>query len=210
MIAPALIGLIFMPESPRWLLSMGMNKQASKIVNRIRHFNGLDSVFLCSEEKTKQKTSQSFIGLFKNGWRLSILSMFTCYIWFSISLTFYGQSLGAAHLPVNIFLGNVINGSADVLSYIAVILGVHFTKISHKTSLIIGTTCSGACLTFYSLINYFFEDQQGFVLNLALVIEIAGKFFSTACFALIYFYGLKIVFTSGSVDSIFYNEKTHL
>ena len=195
--APALIALFFMDESPRWLLSTGKFEEARQVIVKLVKMNNKEQKTIKSLDLEnihgldEEKETLSFLALFKNGRDMTLISLMVIYVWFAISLGFYGLGLGAAQIPGTVFFTNAINGFCDAISYMLFSLVIYYSKITHKISLVLCLGLSGCSLLLYTLFGQLSGNSDDFseaLVVAALCTELIGKFFNCCAFALIYVY----------------------
>ncbi|KAJ8027259.1 Solute carrier family 22 member 13 [Holothuria leucospilota] len=88
MYIPLVPALLFMGESPRWLLTKGRFEEAAKIINRIAKVNGKQPP---SEEELSKLHDQSIV--------------------------YFGLSLGTSGLGVNVYVAFCISGAIEIPAY---------------------------------------------------------------------------------------------
>lgn len=107
---------LLIPESPRYYVSVGKNEKALKLLNKIGKFNGKDTSEvlkdslaldnLVNEDKEQTSEVTDKISSEEKKQKLSILwkprqnlikTGLFLYIWFALSLVYYGVSLGKTY-----------------------------------------------------------------------------------------------------------------
>ncbi len=96
-----LLILLFLPESPSWLISKGRDAEARKSTNYIKRFNGepIEKAELPVPSPTAapQKNVYTIVDLLSN--RFMIRRTFIlCFIWFTASLSSYTIDLNSRNL----------------------------------------------------------------------------------------------------------------
>lgn len=115
------------PESVRWLLSRGKLKRAEDVVIRIASYNSLrfDRTWLREEiaevdRRLRMQTSDRAPGirdvLGNNKIRKHSLVLF--FIWFSVSLSYYGISYSIPNLSGDRYLNFMIGGGIELGAYL--------------------------------------------------------------------------------------------
>ena len=151
MVAISLPGLLvipliwIIPESPRWLLSVGRVKQAEDICRKIAAENG---IFLPDEWKLPEKQptaadhpegsskgsggAVTFLDLFKTP-VLRIKTLIVFFNWFAISMAYYGLTLNSASLGGDLLLKFTINGVLEVPAYALAMIVVLYMGSEYLT-----------------------------------------------------------------------------
>ncbi|XP_006812741.1 organic cation transporter protein-like, partial [Saccoglossus kowalevskii] len=122
---PATIYLLYwwiIPESPRWLISMGKHDKAVAIIRKCAEVNKV-TVPTCVYEElaemagdVKETHAGSYLDLLRlPNMRKKSLKLF--YIWFTISLVYYGLSLNTSNLGGNDYLNAFVSGAVEVPAY---------------------------------------------------------------------------------------------
>lgn len=102
----ALVTLIFIPESPRWLLVSGRNLKADAVLKQICNLNGKThdrlklKVIQPGNESNSKTKKYTYIDLFKKC-EVAIIVPVQCFIWFADDLVFFGVTLSASDLGGN-------------------------------------------------------------------------------------------------------------
>ncbi|KAJ8026602.1 Organic cation transporter protein [Holothuria leucospilota] len=168
---PAFLTLLLLPvtpESPRWLYSSQRNKEAARIVQKIARFNRVKISDKFLEELTTnvdlqiEERNLSPMDLFRVP-TMRYRSLCLLFIWFTVSLMYYGLILSTESLGVNIYLGMLISGAVDIFGFCSSIFliewfGRRLTEsgllaISALAGILIIVTPSGATRTVVGMIG---------------------------------------------------------
>ena len=133
-----LLLVVFMPESPLWLISMNRSKEAYIILKNIAQINGLKNYFVPTKEITINEKNSRFKAKkdrfnfkivrnllipVKNMMKTTIL----LYIWSALMLIYYGVSLGVLNVDlVDPYLMYFLAVIAEVLGYTICYLNDYF------------------------------------------------------------------------------------
>nr|XP_039269896.1 organic cation transporter protein-like [Styela clava] len=191
------IFLILIPESPRWLFSVGKDKQAKKISMTMAKFNkveltediwleaerlGNENVEKSQEDDKNETRSYSSSDLFRApGIRLTTFKVM--FNWFVNSLVYYGLSLNVGSLSGNIFINNVIGGCMEIISYGLCIIFMDF--VGRKVLLAIMLLVSGTTLIASTIVNEYAGDDQALI-TLGVAFAFLGKMGISGSYAIIY------------------------
>ncbi|XP_039248425.2 solute carrier family 22 member 15-like [Styela clava] len=154
LLLPCFIFLI--PESPRWLYSVGRIDEAEKIMIYIAKKNGKDeTVIHLSKEVDILHTDADFkkhslVDLLKIR-KLTIYLVVGCYLWFACSLSYYGLTLDAADLTPNLFVAIVLSGAVEIPGYILTIVMMDHRWFGRKGTtvlLLLASSLTSICICF--------------------------------------------------------------
>ncbi|XP_071788754.1 organic cation transporter protein-like [Asterias amurensis] len=118
-----LLYFIFLPESPRWLISKKRYKEAKMVIDKIAEVNGTqvpENLFDDPEDHDeKEKTSESstsrqptHIDLFRTpNMRKKTLNLL--YNWFVSGFVYYGLSLSTSSLGIDPYIAAFVSGTVD-------------------------------------------------------------------------------------------------
>jgi len=181
--APGLLLLLLwrlIPESPRWLISVGRKDEARKIIRHIANVNktevpsNLDKLMVEGKEKTSEKEVKLMDIIESKVIRMRlIISMF---ILFAHSFTYYGLSLNAGNLVGGVHLNFFLMSLMEAPAVLVVLL---VDKLGRKP-LVIGPMLVGGA----GMITAVFipEDYHIIITGLALL----GKFCISISYSVIY------------------------
>ncbi|XP_055926077.1 organic cation transporter protein-like isoform X2 [Argiope bruennichi] len=126
---------IFMPESPRWLMTQGKYEKAEKIMIKAAKRNNLEinNMPLMMKqlkeriERDERKKNPSVIDLFKTA-NLRKNTIFVYISYFSVAFVFYGLSLGQTNLGGNPFLNFFIGSAVELPAYVLCIIFIRYLR----------------------------------------------------------------------------------
>ena len=108
-----------MPESPKWLLTVGKIDQAEKIMRQAAKENGnelSDSWKLSQIQKPEVVKNGNLLDLFKS--KLLFLRTLVIYVnWFANSFVYYGLTLNSGNIGGSYRLNFLINGCLEIPAY---------------------------------------------------------------------------------------------
>ncbi|XP_063994184.1 organic cation transporter protein-like [Diachasmimorpha longicaudata] len=114
---------LFVPESARWLVSIGEIDKAVKILNKFERVNGTRvpaTVYRCFKESCERakkaeeaENGYSVIDLFKTP-RLRAITILLIIIWMAISLVFDGHVRNVDNLGLNVFVTFTIAAATEL------------------------------------------------------------------------------------------------
>lgn len=93
------LGLCLVPESPRWLISVGKNEEALEVIRNAARVNGIDPDITFHRNvklKDEEVKESGFRDLLNRKWRkITLLLWFT---WFGYSIGYYGTILSVTRI----------------------------------------------------------------------------------------------------------------
>ncbi|XP_071818636.1 organic cation transporter protein-like [Apostichopus japonicus] len=124
-----LLYLPFVPESPRWLVAENRIPEAAKIIKRIAKGNGTTpppnfEEELREEYQQKKMDANSqirFIDIFTNRTML-LRTMNMSFAWFAHGLVYFGLTLGASNLGINVYVSFFVSAFVEIPSYTVAML----------------------------------------------------------------------------------------
>lgn len=133
-----LFGFFLVPESPRYLIAIGKEEEAMRILRKAATVNGFDPAFLFQGKvlKDEEVETSHFLDLFSPKWRKIFIPL--AITWGGFSMCYYGLSILIARLfdPDAADSANT-DGSAPDFDYVAIlvsysseIIGLIFTMVA--------------------------------------------------------------------------------
>ncbi|GFR96365.1 organic cation transporter protein [Elysia marginata] len=183
-----LLFLVFLPESPRWLIQKGRTEEAIQIVQKIAAGNGvvLTDTACQLEEMDKGGEERSIWLVFKHK-VLFIRTLVMFFNWLVASMVYYGLSLNVGQFSGNIYLNSFLSAMAELLSYVfcLCVLDITGRKLLLCSTMLLGGL---ACVSTMFPVLYGGDDIQWVTLFLSLI----GKFGITVGFAVVYVYAVEL------------------
>merc|ERR1719427_920599 len=188
---PFALVMFFIPESPRWLFSVGKDKQGKKISRLYAKYNGnkLDEPQIWKEayreevEKGDESDKGSSFGALFRTKPTRIMMFKSMFNWFVNAAVYYGISFNADALEGSVFLNNTINGAVEIASYIFLILFME--RLGRRIMLSFTLGLAGVSLL-ASTICINVGDGSESVELVGLIFNFIAKFGAAASFAVIY------------------------
>ncbi|XP_054707064.1 organic cation transporter protein-like [Uloborus diversus] len=180
------------PETPRWLLTHGKFSEVEEILIKAARKNGKDmkqikfaiTRFINQQSKLKpeEKRNETVLDLLKTpALRRNTINIYFC--WFIISYIYYALSWNTNDLGGNPYLNFFISGAVELPS---TIIFMYISKaIGHRIALLMSNIMAGLCL----LLMIAVPTE---VVWLTVTFSMAGKFFNSASFDIIYIYSAEI------------------
>ncbi|XP_026218786.1 solute carrier family 22 member 13-like [Anabas testudineus] len=173
-----------LPESARWLLTQGKKRQAIKEIQRAAKVNRRavpeDLLDKLEVEGTSKRVNMLDI------FRISYLrkrALVLSYLWFAISLMYYGLSLNVGDFGLDIYLTQFIFGAVELPAQLGCLpLIQHFGRRISQAGMLLFGGC--ACLGILAI-----PKDLPVVVT---VIAVLGKFAATACFSTVYVYTAEL------------------
>ncbi|XP_071746425.1 organic cation transporter protein isoform X2 [Lepeophtheirus salmonis] len=193
----ALLGLWFIiPESPRWLLSVGREKEAGSIISSAIKENGknMDVDLLMSQNQKALQNSPgdiesqggSFMDMFTPvPMLLRSLNMF--YQWFSVTLCYYGLSFASTSLSGDIYTNFALTIIIEIPAHIVCMLLMDCW--GRRPILSIFQIMSGVSCIIAGLLSVYTDS---FRFSVHIFFFLLGKFGGTACFAIVFVYAAEL------------------
>ena len=203
-----LMVISFVGESPRYLFVRGeIDKAKSEIENiAVKNNRNPDKIALILDEASDQTSSEteidntdtknySFKDLFINGSNMRLITINCMFNWFANSIVYYGLSLNAAALPLDLYWSNAFYCFVEVPAYFLAMYLVEVPLLGRKGTLVACLLTGGiACLlqVILSELSYCesqdiqgFSDMNGLVLA-GFICSMVGKSAISISFAVIY------------------------
>ncbi|PIK61368.1 putative solute carrier family 22 member 3 [Apostichopus japonicus] len=206
----------FIPESPRWLLSVGKYRKANNVLAKIARFNGkeADSVQLSSNHKydgtdgkekggevenssksddvsiataTKEK-SATILDLFKSRLILKI-TVVMMFVWCVNAVIYYGLSLNTGSLAGDPYLNFFLSGAVEIPSYVLAVFVVSW--FGRKIPVCVFHVLAGLACAVTVFIPQ--TSSQGKDLTpLIITTAMTGKFAIAASYAIVFLYASEL------------------
>jgi len=188
-----------LPESPRWLFSVGQIDKAEQVLYNLGIQNGKSKVDLqhlkLKGSTNTDQTIRSYIPKTKKIYpdtimdmiksrpiivRLAVMSV----VWCTVSMVYYGLTLGAADLGDNIYENTYFSALAELPGFLVIVLLMDRPVFGRKRTCILTLFFCG----FFSLLIDLFSLSGGAKLFCGLV----SKMLVSANFTLIYLYTCEL------------------
>ncbi|XP_061661491.1 solute carrier family 22 member 13-like [Syngnathoides biaculeatus] len=173
-----------LPESARWLLTQGRKEEAAKEMRRAAKVNGREVSRDLPEKMDGDVPPNrgSMLDIFRISY-LRKRALIMGYVWFGISVVYYGLSLNVANFGLNIYLTQFIFGLVEVPARLSSLplIGRFGRRRSEAVLLMFG---GASCLAVIAVPKEFPA--------VATVIAVLGKFASTASYTIVYVYTAEL------------------
>ncbi|XP_038075240.1 organic cation transporter protein-like [Patiria miniata] len=184
-----LLAIIVFPESPRWLITKGRYKEATKIIEKMAKVNGteapedlLDKLSEDSKEDKKQpsRIPVTQLDLIRTP-NLRKKTLILWVDWFVVNMVYYGLSLSTSALGLDDYLAAFVSGAIEIPSYL--FCWYMMDRFGRRITLV-GFYIFGGV---FSLITIFIPLGAA-----RAAVAMVGKFAISAAFGHIYIYTLEI------------------
>ncbi|KAL0880246.1 hypothetical protein ABMA27_002703 [Loxostege sticticalis] len=187
---PWLIVVVYywlLPESPRWLITVGKKKEAVAVLTHIAKKNNrpvenieaiVDQIEEESVPKDPQQRTGSYTDLFKTP-RIRLYSIITPFVWASCSVTFFGINQYIGRLGGNLYLNVMI--SAAILAPTPVFIVITALYLRRKVSVITCFSITAVALLIFLVVP---KNLETVILVFAMIGQFGafGAFISTYLF----------------------------
>ncbi|XP_030828616.1 organic cation transporter protein-like [Strongylocentrotus purpuratus] len=178
---------IWLPESPRWLISMGKYDKAEKVIEKFADVNEVTlpnplftKEFMEAQDQIRRARKPTGLDLIRTP-RMRLRTINLVCIWMVNSLVYHGLSLNTSNLGVDVYLAFALSAAVEIPAYLLAFVIVKF--FGRKRS-VFGCMMLGglACVS-----TAFIE--QGITLTSVAMI---GKFGISASSNIIYLYTIEL------------------
>jgi len=179
--------VFFIPESPRWLFSVGKTEEAKEVTRKLAKFNGNKIVEpeiweKASNSKVETIEEASILDLFRTR-RIRNMLFLSMALWFVTSAVYYGVSYSADTLQGNIFVNNTLYGAVELISYVIIL--TFMERTGRKLMLVTMLLLCGLCLVVTILCEQFGHDNKSAELAVV-VFSMMTKCFIAGAYAIVY------------------------
>ncbi|XP_029655305.1 organic cation transporter protein-like [Octopus sinensis] len=178
---------LFIPESPRWLISSGRLEEADKIIKRIARINNKEiPVEYFSEISAEMTPKVKFWKVFTSK-KLTCWCAIMCFCWISVSVVYFGLALNSQDLGGNVFVNFSLGAMVEFPAYFFCIIFLDRMgrkKLQSLTMVVGGVSCLATVLPIL-LGN---SSYQWLVLLFAMI----GKLGITSAFGAVYLFGCEL------------------
>jgi len=189
--APGLLQIFlwwFIPESSRWLLVNGKEKEAAEQLARVAKFNRKkmpqEKLYVRDEVQRLGDIRDLFISL-----KMTSRTLISWFSWFVIAMVYYAVSFSAGAYGGNRYLVFFLTSLVEIPSNYTAIVACK--KIGRKKTIIIGLIISAIA----SAIAVLFQSDlsnKGFLVARIIFATVIAKFFINMAFATIYVFSTEL------------------
>ncbi|XP_061596475.1 solute carrier family 22 member 4-like [Cololabis saira] len=177
----------FIPESPRWLLSQGRVAEAEKVIRNAAKKNKIEPpqvIFksLQNEVQSEGRRAHNICDLLRTP-NIRWMSITLWLVWNTLTIAYFALSLNTANLHGNSYFNCFLSAVVEIPAYIMSWVMFHWG--SRRLSLFSTLMTGGLLLLVIQLI-------PGYLIYLAITLEMMGKFAVTLAFAIVYPYSAEL------------------
>uniref|UniRef100_A0A3B5LCU2 Major facilitator superfamily (MFS) profile domain-containing protein n=1 Tax=Xiphophorus couchianus TaxID=32473 RepID=A0A3B5LCU2_9TELE len=176
-----LLALMFIPESPRWLLSQGRTEEAEAILRNAAEMNNIEppTVIFSSLQERRPCNICDLLRSPNIRW----ISITLWVIWNTITIAYFALSLNTANLNGNAYFNCFLSALMEMPAYI--LSWVMFRWCSRRMSVFSSLSSGGLFLLIIQLV-------PAHLAALSITFEMLGKFAVSTAFAVVYAYTAEL------------------
>ncbi|CAJ0580871.1 unnamed protein product, partial [Mesorhabditis spiculigera] len=117
-----LVAILLLPESPKWLISNGKEKEARSACRKLQYFAGDETLF---NEDLNQQSSGHRVHTMKDlltDRTIAKRTVVLCVLWFSTSLSAFGSDLNSGNLAGNFYANQFVSAAVTAFAKIFVFI----------------------------------------------------------------------------------------
>ncbi|VVD00493.1 unnamed protein product [Leptidea sinapis] len=159
------------PESPRWLITMGKKKEAVQLLTYISKKNNMtveniDAIVEKAHEESQQQRKQnyaSYFDLFKTP-KIRLYTIITAFVWLCCSHSFFGINQYIGRLQGNIYINVVLSAATLIPAMIYVVFASLYMR--RKVAIIASFVVTAVSLLFFLVVP---KSMESITLALAII-----------------------------------------
>jgi len=185
--------LIFMPESPRWLVATKRDDRAKEILNKVARVNGRSLGTIKLKQMTSPPTANagvkkySYLDLVRSP-KVLFVTFCIGIVWFTIGLVYYAIVLEAASLGGDMYATFALTALADMPSFFT--SAYTCDKFGRKTSNLVSLFIAGILVGGIAAVPQTLKHATRYAVNMTLVM--IAKFFAENAFNGIYTWSFEV------------------
>jgi MFS family permease len=193
---PCLLILIYVPESPRWLLTNKKVHQFHSVIHKAYGYrpvpNDDDESMSEHPRNVEGAISQSFLIQFMSDRQLVVLVLGLGFIWFANAFVYYGMLLNSNHFPGQVYL---ISCLMNLLAIPGQLLAIPLDRRFGLRKSFLGSMAS--CALVFALMSAITALSSGQLLDVSIsILSVVGTFICSLQFSLCYMVSFKCYATS--------------
>ncbi|XP_078000072.1 organic cation transporter protein-like [Glandiceps talaboti] len=189
------------PESPRWLLSVGKTKEALEIIRKMARVNKVslpDDIFSESWKPSIENEQKNTEDVEENSSKFLVFELFRLpnmrkktlilvYSWIVNTLVYYGLSFNTSSLGGDDFVNCFLAGVIEIPAYLLGIVIMDYRRLGRRWSMFLTMVIGGiACIAAS------FVPRCGEYVWLGITITMISKFSITCSFGMLYVYTAEL------------------